>query len=302
MGGCSKAVDRRMGTDPLPVVDESAAGGFAAKSGAVAAGGASWMEVALEGAGTLQFDWRVDCERDESGAATWDHAAVSVDGTEAARFDGTTDWATVTLDVEGDGEHAVRWTFTKDGFDAEGNEFADCAWVAGVVWTPTVPEDPIPAVSDDSEVAGALEGSADPRLAEKLTTAEAYNDYRAWVGEKGLDRQAVKDSPHAWISYALGTDELFENEPTITLGGVTVEGDGATVGVSVTMKDGEREAVVDAGKVAGMFEATRSLLDWEGEAKVSAPATPAGRAGATMRFGVTVGDGTEKASFLRLVP
>lgn len=129
--------------------------------------------------------------------------------------------------------------------------------------------------------------AADGRLGKRIGSVKEYGAFRAWIAEKGLDAQAVKDSAHAWISYALGAEGLFGNEPAIVLGGVTVEGGGAPVGVS---------------KVAGMFEVTRNLMDWEGEAKVTASATPAGRDGATMRFAVTLGDGTEKSSFLRLVP
>ena len=285
-----------------PMVDESAAGGFSAGSGTVADEEASWMEVTLTGTGTLRFDWRVDCEQDEGGEATWDHATVSVDGAEVVRIDGTTAWATVPLEVEGDGEHVVRWAFSKDDFDEAESEFADRVWVTGVMWMPDVADDPIPAVTDDSEVAGALEGSADPRLALRLTTAEAYNDYRAWVTAKGLDRWAVKNSPHAWISYALGAEVLFENEPTILLGAALLEGEGASLEVSVTVNDGENAATVDAGKVAGMFVATSDLGDWAGPGKLVVTATQTGSDGATMRFAVTMGDGTDKAAFLRLAP
>ena len=42
----------------------------------------SWMELTVSGAGTLTFNWRVDCEDDGSDTATWDHLEYSVDGEE----------------------------------------------------------------------------------------------------------------------------------------------------------------------------------------------------------------------------
>ena len=76
-------------------------------------------------------------------------------------------------------------------------------------------KDIYPEVSDDSGVAGALDGSADAKLAENITTAVEYAAYRAWAtGLSGVTPQQVKDSPNAWLSYALDTDKLIEGEVT----------------------------------------------------------------------------------------
>ena len=82
------------------------------------------------------------------------------------------------------------------------------------VWRSTDPlqDDPIPEINDDSEVAGALAGSADARLETYITTATDYHAYRGWVDAKGLDHRTVKDSPHAWLSYALDADGLIEKQ------------------------------------------------------------------------------------------
>ncbi len=79
--------------------------------------------------------------------------------------------------------------------------------------------DPFPEIAADasaSDVAAALEGVADARLKEKITTATQYASYRAWVGGvAGTDsadeavigkRQAIKDAAHAWLGYALDLD------------------------------------------------------------------------------------------------
>ena len=69
--------------------------------------------------------------------------------------------------------------------------------------------DPIPIIGGDGDVAAALAGSADSRLAEYVKTAADYNAYRGWVEAKGLDHRTVKDSPRAWLSYALDASGLI---------------------------------------------------------------------------------------------
>ena len=289
------------------IVDASAQNGFAAESGKIAANGESWMETTVEGAGVFQFDWKVECEKDDSGAATWDHLAVSVDGAEAARIDGTTEWARVELSVEGEGAHRVRWTFSKDGYDTEEAEWRDLAWVAGVAWVPEAPPDVFPEVAEDDEVAAALAGVADVRLAERIVTVEEYEAFRAWIETKELEPEAVKDSAHAWPSYLLGVAGQFENEPTIMLGGGAEAGvrGARAVGagvfeVSVTVKDGDKTVAADAGKVAGLFECTSDLADWTGEAALVPTVVFKSAEGETLLFEVTPGDGAAARAFLRI--
>ncbi len=75
-------------------------------------------------------------------------------------------------------------------------------------------KDIYPEVSDDSSVAGALDGSADAKLAANITTAAEYAAYRVWVlGLEGVTAQQVKDSAYAWLSYALDTDALIAAAP-----------------------------------------------------------------------------------------
>ena len=71
----------------------------------------------------------------------------------------------------------------------------------------------------------------------------------------------------------LGAERLFENEPTLEIGELSI-GEGENAGtmamtVAVVVKDGERVVAVDAEKVAAMFEATGDLGDWNGAAKLT---------------------------------
>ena len=160
-----------------------------------------------------------------------------------------------------------------------------------------------PDVRDAAGVAAALSGAADQRLGARIAMVEEYDAFRAWVVGKALDPQAVKASAHAWPSYALGAGALFGQEPAIRIGGVSVvsgEGGGPVLEVGVTVRDGNRAVDVEAAKVAGMFEATGDLLDWDGGSKFRATATQTGSDGGTMQFRVVPGDGNANGAFLRI--
>ena len=77
-------------------------------------------------------------------------------------------------------------------------------------------DDPIPALPADAAadaVAAALSGSRDARLAENIRDASDYAAYYGWVGgvtnAPDVDAGAVKSSPYAWLSFALGADRLI---------------------------------------------------------------------------------------------
>ena len=80
-------------------------------------------------------------------------------------------------------------------------------------------DDPIPALPSDAAadaVAAALSGSRDARLAENIRYASDYAAYHGWVGgvtnAPGVDASAVKSSPYAWLSFALGADRLIDRD------------------------------------------------------------------------------------------
>ena len=74
---------------------------------------------------------------------------------------------------------------------------------------------PIPELGDnatESEVASALSGVRDSALAANIKNGSGYRAFRNWAVGKGLNLQNVKDSPNAWLSYALDADKLIEGE------------------------------------------------------------------------------------------
>ena len=141
--------------DWTPVEDAaSKVGDSCAVSGVVAdndeAPHTTWMEAKVSGQGTLTFWWRVNCEPDpRSGKYSYDYAAFTADGAVIVRKDGADGWAQVSHTFTADGEHTVRWTYTSDGYEAEGGDYEGRVWVDGVTWSGASDEEK-PSISGDS--------------------------------------------------------------------------------------------------------------------------------------------------------
>ncbi len=90
-------------------------------------------------------------------------------------------------------------------------------------WSPQT-DTPIPIVTQDSEIATALSGSADTNLTIKILDVEQYNAYRGWataLNVNNVSTLAVKRSPNAWLAFALGADTLIWEE--LASGDVKIE-------------------------------------------------------------------------------
>ena len=106
------------------------------RSGEVGNNESTWLEATVNGAGRLSFWWKASSEEYEG--EIYDYAYLSVDGVAQGTLNGDklngiaiggkTDWTNVVLDVVGDGSHAIRWTYCKDGSD-ECDVGDDCVWL-----------------------------------------------------------------------------------------------------------------------------------------------------------------------------
>ena len=130
-----------------------------------------------------------------------------VDGVPAVVLSGATDWTNIVHEITKYDEHELVWRYAKGASD--GHDSEECAWIDEVVWM-AGPADPIPRIATDSEVADALDGSADSNLAANITSRTEYNAYRAWVDKRGLGHKAVKAAPKSWLSYALDANVLID--------------------------------------------------------------------------------------------
>ncbi|MBQ9726754.1 MAG: caspase family protein [Kiritimatiellae bacterium] len=85
-------------------------------------------------------------------------------------------------------------------------------------WTapPGEPVPALPAGAAPERVAAALAGAAAPGLVEHVASAAEYDVFRAWAqsvkaagGSAAAGADAVRASPQAWLSFALGSDTLL---------------------------------------------------------------------------------------------
>lgn len=129
-----------------------------AKSAAIDDGQSSWIQGMISGAGTLSFWTKVSGETKRG--RLYDYLDVTVDGV-SVFASADTDWTNVVVEVSGQGEHAIRWTYTKDGSNSVGD---DCAWLDEVMWVPksdlpTVDGDDGAVVSGDAEIGYTIKPS-----------------------------------------------------------------------------------------------------------------------------------------------
>ena len=96
-------------------------------SGGIGNSQVSWIETVVTNTGVVSFWWKASSEayRNE----IFDFVTFSVDGVDIVAIGGETDWTNVTYLVTGNGAHVLRWTYSKDEVDEEGE---DCAWLDAV--------------------------------------------------------------------------------------------------------------------------------------------------------------------------
>ena len=136
---------------------------------------------------------------------------------------------------------------------------------------------PLEDTASAEDVAAALTDSniADAAIAEAINNAAdplaAYTEFRNWALTVNGGVDAVCDSEHAYVSYEFGVTDVFENVPTVTFTAIAIEDPAeAAIRVSLVVKDGDAEKVVDADKVAALFEMSADLATWTGELTATA--------------------------------
>jgi len=190
------------------------------KSGEITDGKCSVLSAQIIGTGVLRFYWKVSCEETFRGIPL-DYLECVVDGVQYAWIAGEHDWEQKNIVIGNAGAHVVQWRYVKDDW-ADTSAGLDCAWIDEIEWIPDN-VDPIPDIGDApsaQDVHDALDGSADDNLVAKITNGAEYKAYREWAatvkdrhGTAVAGQQAVKDSPNAWLSFALHTDKLIGVAP-----------------------------------------------------------------------------------------
>jgi hypothetical protein len=219
------------------------------------------------------------------------------------------------MDIYGDLPVPRRSGFAFNGWTLNGQKVSYSTTVESIsnhVLVASWKESALPSVEAILETAISNAGFADASVKEAIGGDLAkYAEFQAWVQTVDGGEKAVINSDHAAVSWQLGADALFENEPEIRIASLALanaqgtgngeQGTACAMTVTVEVKDGEDVVKVAEEKVAAMFEATSDLCDWTGAAKLSPTVSGATRnADNTMTFTVIPGDGTTKSAFLRI--
>ena len=153
----------------LVAFSDAVPSGDFAKSGAIGHNESSWVETTVSGAGTLSFRWRTSCARP-------DMALFAMDGVNTARLYGGRDWTEVEIEIDGIGDHILRWTFQR-GANADSGENA--AWLDEVLWTPSG------GIVDSGDIGAAVE-----------------QETREWTSDGDSPWSAVKAPSHDGVDAA----------------------------------------------------------------------------------------------------
>jgi len=97
----------------------------AAQSGGIANDQETWMEITVEGPGTISFYWRVSSE---SG---YDFLQFYIGSSVQASISGNVGWEQKSFSVAR-GSQTLRWSYSKDSIVSAGS---DCGWVDNVVYS-----------------------------------------------------------------------------------------------------------------------------------------------------------------------
>ena len=98
----------------------------AVKSGDVGDNQESFLQVAVDGAGTVSFYWKVCSEAD------YDFLEFYIDGVLQDQISGLADWHQMFYTITDPGTHNLEWRYVKD-VSIDGND--DCGWIDLVEWS-----------------------------------------------------------------------------------------------------------------------------------------------------------------------
>ena len=149
------------------------------RTGKIGDSGNTWATISVTGPCDISFKWMTSSE------TGWDKLHFYVDDSHKIEISGVTpEWESYTASV-GSGDHVLKWTYTKDGGGAFGE---DCGWVKDIVIT--APDSAPYTVTWKNADGTTLETDADleagavpvynSALPTQAATAQYYFDFAGW--------------------------------------------------------------------------------------------------------------------------
>ena len=219
-------------------------GAASMRSGAIGTSQTSWIETTVDGAGTLTFVWKVDGLVYRNKPANY--VQYAVDGGIPVQV-AVCDWTTVEVEVEGAGEHTIRWAYLHTRAQTTG---ADCAWLDEVKWVEAELPKPIIEGDEGATVTGDVESGFIVKPSEGMTAVEV-----TIPGGIDAGRVTVEVSP-----------KVASVKPNGAKVKIVSGGSDITEFLNVPAADGN--GVVDLAKATVKEEIVKEVLDVEKGAKV----------------------------------
>ena len=96
----------------------------------------------------------------------------------------------------------------------------------------------LPETAAEAEIARTLEAFADDALAQNISGAGEYGEFREWALSSGARADALAESPAAWLSFAAGSPVLAAppEDGDLTIDAVSPPGPDGTIELVVSLK------------------------------------------------------------------
>lgn len=167
--------------------NSEAVDGYCFRSGEIEQGETSTVEMHVEGAGILTFDWKISANRS-------DWAYFYVDGDLAASITRSTDWANVSTNLA-DGTHVLRWVFDRHASAAAN---AEAAFLDNISWRPWLTLTVSSTFGTPSPAVGTTRVSYGDLVSASVVAPAAANGTRlvctGWTGSGSVPTEGASSS------------------------------------------------------------------------------------------------------------
>ncbi|MBR0067143.1 MAG: hypothetical protein IJQ00_06075, partial [Kiritimatiellae bacterium] len=190
------------------------------RTGKIGDSGNTWATISVTGPCDVSFKWK------SSSEGGWDKLHFYVDADHKTDISGAQDdWTTYSASVDS-GDHVLKWSYTKDGSGASGE---DCGWIKDVVitapdsapYTVTWKNADGTTLETDADLAAGAVPVYNSALPTQAATAQYYFDFAGW--EPDFELVSSNTTYTAKYTATLRSyDVTWQNEDSTPLGATNI--------------------------------------------------------------------------------
>ena len=229
------------------------------RSGAIGDMQTNWLQTVVCGSGTIGFWWKANGEFEKSKKdviTRYDYAEFTVDGVSVEEIGDESEWTHMTVQVEGEGLHVLRWMYHKDESGSDGD---DCAWLSEVTWEPDAETEVVPTIAGLAEVFGE-ESDVVKRIKDETQFA-AFNQFLKDCAIASASDMSERQKTWAYQSFKLSeimtVPRLFEDEPVLKFDDIELSG--GNLALTVSLHAGMEAITLAKDKLAEKIRVGTSL-------------------------------------------